>query len=449
MHMLKVLHKAKYLSVVIVLFLGCQQANQMDVLSKFYSSDFQNSSVRPDWDQEVKQAIKAYSFTTYCVWLAGMLEKNDSLKSFVDELLLQYKDSFIVQSEHLLPKSRLGYFSTTFHSFKKQADAVCKELKAKLTKDIRVKLGTRYDSTWSKEKYEQAVDAIIKHTPIVLSGFSQGGSIAVEIARNSIHYGLSIQGVLLMLTDLSGVVPFQKGMEDLRKFKDPDIRAGFEIVTGKSVDSNYSKMSKAKFGVGVVSPLLARFGYKTAIECMRPGSRTNLDHIQFVRQGIDATGSKHNIPILIVAGHIGDVNDYYDYDTSDDEKTRKVEAFNKGLNIFMSGHEAAYHDGAVPFKNQFGRGPSLEDITTFSSGTCISNIALDNMDYVMPNKPDNVDIYIVGEDVFHGKKKFKTCFAEFDNPKMLKNQELYEIEKVPREIIAWLNSKVKRHCNRK
>ncbi|WP_162789902.1 hypothetical protein [Cardinium endosymbiont of Sogatella furcifera] len=383
--------------------------------------------------KEVEQVINQ-SRDIFLVWLHGMCQNNDAGEQLLPEII--DTDPLSKLKEHIkliFPTSRVGDVNTLFRSISDEADGVVREIQAKIKEYVKGLLDSAC-SSWTEQQREKGAELGMQYVPVFLSGFSQGGVVATNIGYNSkSKYGLTIKGVVCIETPLTGVKSFEPSLLDVVRFLHHGGKGLSEI--GVSFMSTTGKMFAAEMGVDLSALLKEEDKIQTVIASMQPNAQSIQDCFNFIRKNKDAMDRAHNIPMLLMCGCIKDLTSYWTLQPSDE---KAVVALNAALEKFIGGK---FNDGVVSLQGQLCRVESVDSLTDFSPTTCLEHMAREkpDYDYVMPNKPSNVELYIAEEDVWHHKARLGAILTNLDGAKMVKpSNQMFDYEASKSRFSKWL-----------
>ncbi|MEF2228764.1 MAG: hypothetical protein V3581_01825 [Candidatus Cardinium sp.] len=117
-----------------------------------------------------------------------------------------------------------------------------------------------------------------------------------------------------------------------------------------------------------------------------------------------------------------------------------MQSFKNALDKFVGGK---FNDGVVSLESQLCR--SKSDGEDFSFTKCSEHMAIKNWNYIMPNKPDHVDIFISEKDVWHGRFGCKPIFTRFKNFEVVEgSKEMFDYQEARYRLSEFLGQQIDR-----
>lgn len=250
-----------------------------------------------------------------------------------DNLAAACQKLFGDQVINIQPKCREG-LKSVYLSIDEQAKKVVEEIKT-----------TLYNS------YPHSSEVELKTLPINLFGFSQGGLVACIVASNH-RNELNIKSVITAHAPLSGTDVLENTKSDVNEFN-TKAKPGLKAIGHPSTSLPEARALGILLNNAWFKPfsnLIAR-----GVRDMRANSTCTANIKAFIREG------KHNIPILLIAGYISDLSEYFDFE---EEDKAQVDAFIKAYTLLTTRQIDGQHDLLISLKRQLCRTESFENLNT-------------------------------------------------------------------------------------
>lgn len=315
--------------IVSYTFCDCQQYHCTEMDAHLAKSEMQSTSFL--------EAQPAYEATTsvsqegkfVVVYLHGL--KMDAHES--DTVAAACQKSFGNQVINIQPKCREG-FKSAYLSINEQAKKVVAEIKATLHNIC---------PQYSEEE--------LKALPMNLFGYSQGGIVACTVAANH-RDEFNIKSVIAAHSPLSGTDALDNTKSDVNEFN-AKAKSGLKAIGHPNTSLLEAKALGILLNNSLCRPvvnLIAR-----GVRDMRTNSSCTANIKAFVREG------KHNIPILLIAGYISNLDEYFDFLEEDNDE---VNEFIKAYALLTTRQKDGQHDLLISVKRQLCRSDSFESLTT-------------------------------------------------------------------------------------
>ena len=245
----------------------------------------------------------------------------------------------------VVPECRMGKPSLLL-SLEKQTEKVFEEIRSKM----------------------EGHDLDVRHTPVVLFGYSQGGLVGLNLAKK---YGsqFDLKAVVTMNTPITGVPLLETQWRTVRTRFDK-MKSGLEVIrqnvakedrsTTSSCKGKKMSLHRLRTGICMMAKVSRSKWGMLGVRDMRCSSH----FMDGIRQFLENKSA--NVPYLFIGSYVGSFDQLFQIPDRSDLRgndSELIEELKDAYNTLVTNSEVGKHDTLIPLYSQLGhKATSFEDI---------------------------------------------------------------------------------------